>query len=153
MHALVDGAAAAAAAMDSRSPAGKRVGEVLKGLQPGVSAIELIAAPPQLRRKSPEARQEHRRRLFEDYFQNAAAHTLDFEALAVRTTRGMTPENTIGRLVGLADITGQDIAIGVIEHWRREKAKGTIRAPRLDVQRVRCLTIGDVRIAAPFGWS
>jgi hypothetical protein len=65
----------------------------------------------------------------------------------------MTPENTVGRLVGLADVTGQDIAIGVIEHWRQEKAKGTIRAPKLDVQQVCCLTIGDVRIAAPFGWS
>jgi polynucleotide 5'-hydroxyl-kinase GRC3/NOL9 len=129
------------------------LGEVLKGLHPGMSAIELIQAPPQLRRKSPEARQEHRRRLFGDYFRNAAVHTLDLGALAVRTTRGMTPGNTIGRLVGLADGTGQDVAIGVIEQWRQEKAKGTIRAPQLDVQRVRCLTIGDARIAEPFGWS
>jgi len=127
--------------------------EVLRGLHPGLSAIELIAAPPQLRRKSPEVRQEHRRRLFEDYFQGAAAHTLDFGALAVQTTRGLTPENTIGRLVGLSDVAGQDIAIGVIEHWRQERAKGTVRAPKLDVQRVRCLTVGDARIAAPFGWS
>lgn len=129
------------------------LGEVLRGLHPGLSAIELIAAPPQLRRKSPEARQEHRRRLFEDYFRGAAAHTLDLRAMAVQTTRGMTPENTVGRLVGLADVTGQNIAIGVIEQWRQEKAKGTIRAPKLDVQRVRCLTVGDARIAAPFGWS
>ncbi len=129
------------------------MGEVLRGLHPGVSAIELIAAPPQLRRKSPEARQEHRRRLFEDYFQGAAAHTLDFRALAVQTTRGLMPENTTGRLVGLSDATGRDIAIGVIEQWRQEKAKGTVRAPKLDVQRVRCLTVGDARIAAPCGWS
>jgi polynucleotide 5'-hydroxyl-kinase GRC3/NOL9 len=129
------------------------LGEVLKGLHPGMSAIELIQAPPQLRRKSPEARQEHRRRLFGDYFRNAAVHTLDLGALAVRTTRGMTPGNTIGCLVGLADGTGQDVAIGVIEQWRQEKAKGTIRAPQLDMQRVRCLTIGDARIAEPFGWS
>jgi len=129
------------------------LGEVLKGLHPGISAIELIQALPELRRKSPEARQEHRRRLFNDYFRDAAAHTLDFRDLAVRTTRGTTPDNTIGRLVGLADATGQDVAIGVIEQWRQEKAKGTIRAPRLDMQRVRCLTIGDARIAEPFGWS
>jgi polynucleotide 5'-hydroxyl-kinase GRC3/NOL9 len=129
------------------------LGEVLKGLHADVSAIEVIAAPLQLRRKSPEARQEHRCRLFEDYFRSATAHTLDFNAVAVQTTRGLTPENTAGRLVGLADATGHDIAIGVVEHWRREKTKGTIRAPRLDVQRVRCLTIGDARIAAPFGWS
>jgi len=127
--------------------------EVLRGLHPGLSNIERIKAPPQLRRKSPENRQEHRRRLFNDYFQNAAVHALDFSALAVRTTYGMTPENVVGRLVGLADATGQDIAVGVIEHWRQEKAKGTIRAPQIEMQRVRCLTIGDARIAVPLGWS
>lgn len=129
------------------------LGEVLRGLNASVSAIELIQAPPQLQRKSPEARQEHRRRLFADYFRHAAVHTLDLGVMAVRTTHGMTPDNAIGRLVGLSDITGQDVAIGVIQQWRQEKAKGTIRAPQLDMQRVRCLTIGDARIAAPFGWS
>jgi len=129
------------------------LGEVLRGLNASVSTIELIQAPPQLQRKSPEARQEHRRRLFDDYFRHAAVHTLDLGAMAVRTTHGMTPDNAIGRLVGLSDSTGQDVAIGVIEQWRQEKAKGTIRAPQLDMQRVRCLTIGDARIVAPFGWS
>jgi polynucleotide 5'-hydroxyl-kinase GRC3/NOL9 len=129
------------------------LGEVLKGLHPSLSIIEVIQAPPQLRRKSPEARQEHRRRLFDDYFHDATAQTLDFKALAVQTTHGMSPENTIGRLVGLADVTGQDIGIGIIEKWRQEKATGTIRAPQLNMQRVCCLTIGDARIATPFGWS
>jgi polynucleotide 5'-hydroxyl-kinase GRC3/NOL9 len=127
--------------------------DVLRGLHPGLSAIEMIEAPPQLRHKSPETRQEHRRRLFGDYFQNAVVHTLDFRAVAVRTTHGAAVENMVGRLVGLTDATGQDIAIGVIEHWRQEKTKGTIRAPRIDMQRVRCLTIGDARIAVPPGWS
>jgi polynucleotide 5'-hydroxyl-kinase GRC3/NOL9 len=127
--------------------------DLLRGLHAGLSAIELVKAPPQLRRKSPETRQEHRRRLFESYFQNAAAHTLDFSALAVQTTYHATAGNTAGRLVGLSDMTGQDIAIGVIEQWRQEKAKGTIRAPQFDVQRVRCLMIGDVRIDTPYGWS
>ena len=127
--------------------------DLLRGLQASVSAIELVKAPPQLRRKSPEARQEHRRRLFDSYFQSAAAHTLDLSAMAVRMTDRATSENTVGRLVGLSDVAGQDVAIGVIEQWRQEKSKGTIRAPQFDVQRVRCLTIGDARIATPFGWS
>jgi len=127
--------------------------DVLRGLHAGLSAIELVKAPPQLRRKSPEARQEHRRRLFENYFRNATAHTLDFGALAVQTTYRASAGNTIGRLVGLSDTTGQDIAIGVIEQWRQEKSRGTIRAPQLDMQRVRCLTIGDARIDTPYGWS
>jgi len=127
--------------------------DLLRGLHAGLSAIELVKAPPQLRRKSPEARQEHRRRLFESYFRNAAAHTLDFSILAVQTTYRATAGNTVGRLVGLSDLTGQDIAIGVIEQWRQEKSRGTIRAPQFDVQRVRCLTIGDARIDTPYGWS
>jgi GTPase SAR1 family protein len=63
---------------------------------------------------------------------------------------GLAPPQSFGEPTRL---DAQDIAIGVVEHWRQEKAKGTIRAPELDVQRVRCLTIGDARIAAPFGWS
>ena len=129
------------------------LGEVLRGLHPGLSAIETIEAPQELRRKSPEIRQEYRRRLFDDYFRDAASHTLDFGTLAVRTANGMTVENAAGRLVGLADVTGQDVAIGVIEQWRQEQAKGIIRAPRMNMQRVRCLTIGNARIATPFGWS
>ena len=129
------------------------LGEVLRGLHAGLSAIETIKAPPELRRKPPEVRQEYRRKLFDDYFRDAAVYTLDFNALAVRTAYGMAAENMVGRLVGLTDATGQDVAIGVIEHWRQEKARGTIRAPRMDMQQVRCLTIGDARIATSFAWS
>jgi hypothetical protein len=95
----------------------------------------------------------HRRRLFEEYFQDATAYTLDLNGLAVRFTQRMTPANVLGRIVGLTDAAGQDIAIGVIEHWRQEKAKVTIRAPRLDIQRMRCLTIGNTRIESGVGWS
>ncbi len=42
--------------------------EVLRGLQTGVSSIELVKVPAGLRRKSPEARQQHRRRLFDRIF-------------------------------------------------------------------------------------
>lgn len=127
--------------------------EVLRGLHRGVSGIEVTKAPPTLRRKPPEVRQEHRRRLFDDYFKDAATYTLDFNTLAVRTTCGMTAENAVGRLAGLADATGQDIAVGVIEQWRQEQGEGIIRAPRMNMQCVHCVTIGDARIATPFGWS
>jgi polynucleotide 5'-hydroxyl-kinase GRC3/NOL9 len=132
---------------------GSELGELLGGLQDELSAIELVEAPAKLRQKSPQARQEHRRRLFEEYFQGATAYTLDLKGLAVRSTQRMTPDNVLGRIVGLTDAAGQDMAIGVIEHWRQEKAKVTIRAPRLDIQRVRCLTIGNARIDIPVGWS
>lgn len=129
------------------------LGEVLRGLHPDLSAIEIVQSPAQMRRKSPQARQERRHRLFARYFQNAAAHKLDLRALAIRTTYGITPANTPGRLVGLSDVTGQDIAIGVIEQWRQERANGIIVAPQMDVQQVRCVTIGEARIAVPLGWS
>jgi polynucleotide 5'-hydroxyl-kinase GRC3/NOL9 len=129
------------------------LGELLQGLQADLSAVERVEAPAGLRRKSPEARQEHRRRLFEEYFRDAAAHTLSLKGLAVRSTQRMTPDSVLGRIVSLTDAAGQDLAIGVIERWQPRRAQMTIRAPRLDMQRVRCVTLGDVRIEAPFGWS
>jgi polynucleotide 5'-kinase involved in rRNA processing len=65
----------------------------------------------------------------------------------------MTGDNVVGRIVCLTDAAGQDMALGVIEHWLPGKAKMTIRAPQLDIQRVRCLTIGDVRIEPDVGGS
>jgi len=120
--------------------------DLLRGLQADLSTIELVKAPPELRRKSPETRQEHRRRLFDSYFRNAGAHTLDLRAIAVRATREMTAQNVVGRLVGLTDATGRDVAIGVVERWRRDQSTGVVRAPQLDTQQVHCLTIGDARI-------
>jgi len=80
-------------------------------------------------------------------------YTLDLQTLAVRSTQYVTPDHVLGRLVGLTDSAGQDIAIGVIERWQPRQAKVTIRAPRLDIRRVRCLTLGDARIDIPCGWS
>jgi len=56
-------------------------------------------------------------------------------------------------LNALADVAGQDMAVGVIERWGQEKARATIRARQLDTRRARCLTIGNARIDTPFGWS
>jgi polynucleotide 5'-hydroxyl-kinase GRC3/NOL9 len=129
------------------------LGDVLAGLQAGFSVVEMVKAPPELRRKSPEARQQHRRRLFDRYFQNASACTLDLDNVSVRATRRMTPDDSAGRIIGLTDVTGQDVAIGVIERWPPKRGKVTIRVPRLDIRRVRCLTIGDTKIDISFGWS
>ena len=127
--------------------------ELLGGLEAGLSAIKKVKAPAKLRRKSPEARQEHRRRLFEEYFRDATDYTLGLKGLAMRSTQRMTPDTVVGRIVGLTDAAGQDMAIGVIKGWQQRKAKMTVRAPALDIGRVRCLTVGNVRIDIPPGWS
>ena len=127
--------------------------ELLGGLQAGLSAIETIEAPAPLRRKSPEARQEHRRRLFEEYFRDATAHTLNLKGLAVRSTQRMTGDNAAGRIVCLTDAAGQDMALGVIEHWQPGKAQMSLRVPQLDIRRVQCLTIGNARIEPRVGGS
>ncbi len=127
--------------------------ELLGGLEAGLSAIRKVKAPAKLRRKSPEARQEHRRRLFAQYFQDATDHTLSLKGLAVRSTQRMTPDSIVGRIVGLTDGAGQDMAIGVIKGWQQRKARMTVRAPALDIGRVRCLTVGNTRIDIPSGWS
>ena len=127
--------------------------DLLRGLQPDLSSIDLVQAPPGLRRKSPEVRRLHRDRLWSRYFEKAIAHTLDFKDITVRAMHGMSPDDAVGRIVGLADDAGQDMAVGAIERWRQERAKATIRAPGLDIHRVRCLTIGNVRIDIPSDWS
>lgn len=43
--------------------------------------------------------------------------------------------------------------VGAIVQWRQERAKATIRAPGLDIRRVRCLTIGNAQIGIPSAWS
>jgi polynucleotide 5'-hydroxyl-kinase GRC3/NOL9 len=126
---------------------------LLGGLQAGLSVIEVVKAPPELRRKSPEARQQHRRRLFDQYFRHATTCTLDLTHLAVRATGRVPSEGAASRIVGLTDLMGQDIAIGAIERWRQEEDQATIRAPQSDFSRVRCLTVGQAKIDTSFGWS
>ena len=126
--------------------------DVLSGLQTELSTIRAVRTPPELRRKSLEVRQQHRRRLFEQYFRDSSTRKLDLARVAVRATGRMTADDA-GRLVGLTDARGQDLAIGVIERWPRRGNLATIRVPRLDIRRVRCLTIGDIKIDIPFRWS
>jgi polynucleotide 5'-hydroxyl-kinase GRC3/NOL9 len=127
--------------------------ELLGGLQSGLSVIEVVQAPAELRRKSPEARQQHRRRLFDRYFENATTCTLDLTRLAVRATGRVPPADSISRIVGLSDVMGRDLAIGAVERWRQEDAQATIRAPQIDVSQVRCLTVGKATIDTSSGWS
>jgi polynucleotide 5'-hydroxyl-kinase GRC3/NOL9 len=127
--------------------------EVLGGLQTGLSRVDRVKTPARFRRKSPEARQEHRRRLFEAYFRGGTTYTLSLKGRAVRSVLRMTPENVPGHVVGLTDAAGQDMAVGVIERWQPRPAKMTIRAPQVDIRRVRCLTIGNARVETSDGWS
>lgn len=129
------------------------LGELLGGLQTELSVIETVQASPELRRKSPEARQQHRRRLFDEYFRNATTCTLDLARLAVRATGRVPSEDPVSRVVGLTDVMGQDMAIGAVERWRQEEGKAIIRTPQSDFSRVRCLTVGKARIDTSFGWS
>jgi len=64
--------------------------------------------------------------------------------VAVQTGRRPGEEGFVGRVVGLRDENGQDAAVGVIERW--EQAVATVRTPKLEIERIRCLVIGDVTI-------
>jgi len=131
----------------------RELDEVLGGLQTGLSQIDRIAAPARFRRKSPEARQEHRRRLFAEYLRDAATYTLSLKGRAVRAGQRVSPDSVPGHLVGLTDALGQDMAVGVIERWQPRQAKMTIRAPQLDIRRVRCLTLGNAQMDTRVGRS
>jgi polynucleotide 5'-hydroxyl-kinase GRC3/NOL9 len=132
---------------------GSELDELVGGLQAGLSRIDALETPAQLRRKSPEARQEHRRWLFAEYFRDARPRMLSLRGLAVRFPQRMTPDTVCGRIVGLTDAAGRDMALGVIENWQPARANMTVRVPHLDLRRVRCLTIGDAGLDIPFGWS
>ena len=60
--------------------------------------------------------------------------------------RRLSRDALINRLVGLRDAQGTDLAIGIISDWQYDKDTVVIRAPKIDIQQVRCFIIGDVTI-------
>jgi len=62
----------------------------------------------------------------------------------VRAVLGESGYRAAGRLVGLRDGNGRDLAMGLVESWSESGDSAIIRAPKLDVNKVRCIVIGDL---------
>jgi len=138
--------------------------DILAGLKFCGSRVEPVQSPASISVKSPQQRRRHRQRQFEIYFRDSACYNLDLADLSVQGTRDVPPLNLPGRLVGLRNQKGEDVAVGVICKWQAPRTpplgvpSGTcgdadglvvVRAPGLDTGQIRCLVVGDAQ--ADFG--
>jgi polynucleotide 5'-hydroxyl-kinase GRC3/NOL9 len=122
---------------------------ILDGLRFFDSAIELIKSPPQMRVKSPEERKRYRQNQFNEYFRDSFLCNIRLSDVSIQSDRSLSRENLAGRLVGLKDVKGIDLAVGIIEDWQNDKGVAIIRAPKLDIRQICCLVIGNAVIDLP----
>ena len=130
--------------------------DILAGLKFCGSRVKPVESPASISAKSPQQRCRHRQRQFGMYFRDSACYNLSLADVSVQGTRDVLPQNLPGRLVGLRNHKGDDVAVGVICKWQATRAacgdaEGlvVVKAPRLDAEQIRCLVVGDAQ--ADFG--
>ena len=120
--------------------------DIIAGLRHLDSQIELLQPHPGIPAKSAQARRAHRQSQFRKYFQDSRVHTLELSKTTIQTTRSAGDDSFYHRLVGLRDAQGIDQALGIIEDWRPDADRVTVRVPLADVAQIRCLVFGDVTV-------
>ncbi len=120
--------------------------DILAGLQSLDSQLELIKSPPRIPTKSPQGRRSYRQSQFSKYFRDSRLYNISLNNVAVQTSRNLSRNSLVHRLVALRNGKGVDVAVGVITRWEPEKDIAIVRAPKIDIQQIRCLVIGDVTI-------
>jgi len=123
-----------------------KLNDILAGLRSLDSNLELIQSPPEIQIKSPQARRRYRQNQFEQYFRDSRLYNISLTNVSVQSFRRLRRDALTNRLVGLRNAKGIDLAIGVINDWQADKDNVVIRAPKLDIQKIRCLIIGDATI-------
>ncbi|UCC22936.1 MAG: hypothetical protein JSW23_02390, partial [Planctomycetota bacterium] len=118
--------------------------DIISGLRRFEGRIERIKSAAKIAKKSPESRRNYRRKQFRKYFENYCVYDISLSEVAVQPGMNLNRSGFIQRLVGLRDAKGRDIAMGVIADWQEDKDIAVIRAPKIDIQQVRCLVIGDI---------
>lgn len=130
--------------LESRRSGG--LGDIVAGLKSFQTQIEQIDCPPEIPIKSPQDRRSFRQSQFNRYFQHSRVYSVSLDELAVQASPNPNPGPFVGRLAGLRDAQGADIAVGLITAWQAEMNTVAVRAPQIDMQQVRCLVIGDVSV-------
>jgi polynucleotide 5'-hydroxyl-kinase GRC3/NOL9 len=120
--------------------------DILAGLPSVWSRVELIKCADDIPAKSPQTRRSYRQNQFRRYFQGSCLYNIDLSDIAVRTTRKLSGQSMIGRLVGLGNEEGIDLAVGLVEDWQGGRGLATVRAPEFDASQIRCIVVGDVTI-------
>lgn len=130
--------------------------DILAGLKFCGSRVEPVQSPGSISVKSPQQRCRHRHRQFEVYFRDSSCYNLSLADLSVQGARDVPPQNLPGRLVGLRNHKGDDVAVGVICKWQAPPTPGgdadgivVVKATKLDIGQIRCLVVGDAQ--ADFG--
>ena len=105
--------------------------------------IELIKAPSEIPVKSPQKRQSYRRSRFEAYFADSRLYNIQPGEIAMQICGSRRPASLAHRLVSLRDGQGCELAIGVIVNYDAGGKVVSVRAPKIDATRIRCLVVGD----------
>jgi polynucleotide 5'-hydroxyl-kinase GRC3/NOL9 len=126
---------------------GNELNHILSGLRFFDLQLELVKSSPQIPAKSPQDRQNYRRNQFVNYFHNAIPYNTSLTDVMVQPGLNLQRESLLNRVVGLRNENGIDMAIGIITG--REDDRVVVKVPKIDIQQIRCLVIGDITIDIP----
>ena len=108
--------------------------------------LEVLSAPRHIPTKSPDARFIYRETQFAKYFHEASLYEIELSSVAIQTNRSLSREVMLNRLVALRDADGCDMVLGIVKDWQFEKGIAILKAPKLDVSKIRCIVVGDITI-------
>ena len=117
---------------------------ILAGLRSFGLKLELLDCPSQIPLKSPQHRQNHRQKEFNNYFRDSCLYNISLKNIAIQAGSNSCHASLIRRLVALRDQNCEDLAVGVITKWQNNEDIVIVRAPKVDIRQVRCLVVGDV---------
>jgi polynucleotide 5'-kinase involved in rRNA processing len=124
--------------------------DIMRGLRNCGSTIEIVKCSDTVTQKSPEQRRAYRQERFTRYFADAKVCEISLKSAGVQNGRGLNSENARGRLVGLRDRKGDDLAMGAIVEWGDEN-KVIVKTPDIDPAKIGCIVVGDATIDLPIG--
>jgi len=120
--------------------------EILVGLQSLQMRLELIKSPSQIPTKSPQERRSYRQNQFLRYFRDSCLYNISLSDVAIQTSRNLYRQSFANCLVALRNEKSTDVAIGVITDWQDDRGIVVVKVPKIDIQQICCLVIGDITI-------
>jgi len=119
--------------------------ELLDGLRGRV--VEIVTVPEQVTTRSPQQRRQFRQERLMAYFRGARLYEIDLQKVGVQVGWKARDERMMGRLVGLRDSRGCDIAAGVVVGWVEQEVKAIIKAPpNVEVGQIASVVVGDMTV-------
>jgi polynucleotide 5'-hydroxyl-kinase GRC3/NOL9 len=108
------------------------------------SEVTFITTPPQVPLKSMSQRQAHRQQKFGQYLHNSSFYQLSLNRVAFQARENITADTLIHRIIAMKDSGGNDLAVGRIIKWDVQNGAAVVEAPKINIDSVACLIIGDV---------